>query len=52
MTGNLRVEAINIWEALSEMGSGDLDRYGKTPKELSDVWDPKVKEFIETSLRM
>jgi hypothetical protein len=39
MTRNLWVvEVINIWEALSEMESDELDRYGKTPKELSDVW--------------
>jgi hypothetical protein len=52
MTRNLRVEAINIWEALSEMGCDDLDRYGNTPKELSDVWDAKVKALIKISLRI
>jgi len=52
MTRNVRVEAINIWEALSEMGCDDLDRYGNTPKELSDVWDAKVKALIEISLRI
>jgi len=52
MTRNVRVEAINIWEALSEMGCNDLDRYGNTPKELSDVWDAKVKALIEISLRI
>jgi hypothetical protein len=52
MTRNLWVEAINIWEALREMGNDDLDRYGKTPKELSDVWTPKVKELIEIGLRI
>jgi hypothetical protein len=52
MTRNLRVEAINIWETLSEMGSDELDRYSNTPKELSDVWDPKMKALIEISLRI
>ncbi|MBI2486163.1 MAG: hypothetical protein HYW01_04235 [Deltaproteobacteria bacterium] len=49
---NVRAEAAHIWEALCDMVSGELDRYGKTPKELADLWDPKVKELIEISLRI
>ncbi len=49
---NVRAEAAHIWEALCDMLSGGLDRYGKTPKELADLWDPKVKELIETCLRI
>ncbi len=49
---NVQAETAHIWEALCEMVSGELDRYGKTPKELADFWDPKVKELIEISLRI
>jgi hypothetical protein len=48
----VRGEAAHIWEALSDMRSSGLDRYGKTPKELADFWDPKVEELIEMSLRI
>jgi hypothetical protein len=49
---NVWAEAAHIWEALCDMVSGELDRYGKTPKELADFWDPKVKELMEISLRI
>ena len=48
----VRGEAAHIWEALSDMRSSGLDRYGKTPKGLADFWDPKVEELIEMSLRI
>lgn len=48
----VRGEAAHIWEALSDMRSSGLDRYGKTPKELADFWDPRVEELIEISLRI
>jgi hypothetical protein len=41
-----------MWEMLCDMSSSGLDRYGKTPKELADFWDPKVGELIEISLRI
>jgi hypothetical protein len=48
----IRGEAAHMWEMLSDMNSSGLDRYGKTPKELADFWDPKVEELIEISLRI
>lgn len=48
----VRGEAAHIWEALSDMTSGGLDRYGKTPKELADFWDSKIEELIEISLKI
>lgn len=52
MARKVRGEAAHIWEALSDMRSSGLDRYGKTPKELADFWDPRVEELIEISLRI
>ncbi|GEM_PF-1832223 len=48
----VRGEAAHIWEALCDMGSRGLDRYGKMPKELADFWDPKIDELIEMILRI
>jgi hypothetical protein len=52
MVRKVRGEAAHIWESLSDMRSSGLDRYGKTPKELADFWDPKIEELIEMSLRI
>jgi hypothetical protein len=52
MARKVRSEASHLWEMLSDMRSGGLDRYGKTPKELADFWDPQLEELIEISLRI
>ena len=52
MVRKVRSEASHLWEMLSDMRSSGLDRYGKTPKELADFWNPKVEELIEIILRI
>lgn len=52
MARKVRSEASHLWEMLSDMRSSGLDRYGKTPKELADFWNPKVEELIEIILRI
>ena len=45
-------EASHIWEMLCDMRTSRLEKYGKTPKGFSDIWNPMLEDLIELTLRI